>query len=304
MTIMSTNRIPQLEPAGTAVSGAPKRSLGSRIVGRLGGGLVQLFVALVALLWLVPSLGLLVSSFRPGTASNGWWHAITAPSSLMVGNYAKIFADPTIMGAFWNSVLITVPSTVLVVVFGAMAAYALAWLEFKGRDWVFVVVVSLTVVPVQVALIPDAIIFRYLGMFGHIPAVVAFHTAFGLPFAIFLMRNFFIGIPRDLLEAARMDGARELAIFTKVILPVGWPAIASLAIFQFVFVWNDLLVALVFAGPDSKPITQALAEQMRSFEDNITIIGPGAFLSMLVPLIVFFSFQRYFVQGILAGSVK
>jgi alpha-glucoside transport system permease protein len=304
MTTLPRIRVPQLEPAGTVVSGPPKRSLGSRLVGRLGGGVLQLLVGLVAVLWLLPTVGLLVSSFRPGTASDGWWHALTSPSSLMTENYTKIFTDPTIMGSLWNSVLITVPSTVLVVVLGAMAAYALAWLEFKGRDWMFIVVVSLTVVPVQVALIPDAIIFRYLGMFGHIPAVVAFHTAFGLPFAIFLMRNFFIGIPRDLLEAARMDGARELAVFTRVILPVGWPAIASLAIFQFVFVWNDLLVALVFAGPGSKPITQALAEQMRSFEDNITIIGPGAFLSMLVPLIVFFSFQRYFVQGVLAGSVK
>jgi alpha-glucoside transport system permease protein len=191
-----------------------------------------------------------------------------------------------------------------VVLLGALGAYALAWIDFPGRDWVFILVVALIVVPVQVAIIPDATIFRELGIYGQIPAVIAFHVAFGLPFAIFLLRNFFIGIPRDLLEAARMDGATELGTFRRVVLPIGWPAIASLAIFQFLWVWNDLLVALVFATSDNAPITYALKEQMRAFSSNINVIGPGSFLSMLVPLIVFFAFQRYFVQGILAGSVK
>jgi alpha-glucoside transport system permease protein len=190
------------------------------------------------------------------------------------------------------------------VTFGALFAYALAWLDFPGRDHVFVGVVTLIVVPVQVAIIPDAKIFGWLGIYGHIPAVVAFHVAFGLPFAIFLLRNFFLGIPRDLLEAARIDGATEVAIFRRVVLPLSWPAIASLSIFQFLFVWNDLLVALVFAGPESKPVTYALREQMRAFSANVDVIGPGAFISMLVPLLVFFAFQRYFVQGVLAGSVK
>jgi alpha-glucoside transport system permease protein len=201
-------------------------------------------------------------------------------------------------------VLITVPSTLLVVVFGALAAYALAWIDFPGRDVIFILVVALIVVPVQVAIIPDATIFRHLGIYGQIPAVILFHVAFGLPFAIFLLRNFFIGIPRDLLEAARMDGAKEMSIFRLVVLPIGWPAIASLAIFQFLWVWNDLLVALVFATSDNAPITYALREQMRAFSSNIDIIGPGSFLSMLIPLVVFFAFQRYFVQGVLAGSVK
>jgi alpha-glucoside transport system permease protein len=164
-------------------------------------------------------------------------------------------------------------------------------------------VVALIVVPIQVAIIPAATIFRHLGIYGEIPAVVTFHVAFGLPFAIFLLRNFFIGIPRDLIEAARIDGAREFAVFRQLVLPIGWPAIASLAIFQFLWVWNDLLVALVF-GFDNPPITYALKEQMRAFSSNIDVIGAGSFLSMLVPLFIFFGFQRYFIQGVLAGSTK
>jgi alpha-glucoside transport system permease protein len=166
------------------------------------------------------------------------------------------------------------------------------------------VIVALIIVPVQVAIIPDATVFRYLHIYGDIPAVVAFHVAFGLPFAIFLLRNFFAGIPVDLLEAARLDGAGEWRIFSRVVLPLGVPAIASLAIFQFLWVWNDLLVALVFASTDSAPLTVAIREQTRQFGSNIDVIAPGAFLSMVVPLVVFFAFQRFFVQGVLAGSVK
>jgi alpha-glucoside transport system permease protein len=143
-----------------------------------------------------------------------------------------------------------------------------------------------------------------MGLFGTIPAVILYHVAFGLPFAVFLLRNFFIGIPSELLEAARMDGASEFRIFLRVALPLGIPAIASLLIFQFLWVWNDLLVALVFAGSDSAPLTVAIREQLRTFSGNIDIIASASFFQMLVPLIVFFAFQRYFVQGLLAGSTK
>jgi alpha-glucoside transport system permease protein len=299
-------RVPELEPAGTAVSGAPKRGPFARLVDRFGAAALRILVVLVALFWLFPTLGLAVASLR-STADNsatGWWRVFTAPSQLTLDNYDQLLHNSRIIGSLWNTVLITVPSTLLVVILGALSAYALAWVDFPGRDWVFILVVALIVVPVQVAIIPDATIFRELGIYGQIPAVIAFHVAFGLPFAIFLLRNFFIGIPRDLLEAARMDGATELGTFRRVVLPIGWPAIASLAIFQFLWVWNDLLVALVFATSDNAPITYALKEQMRAFSSNINVIGPGSFLSMLVPLIVFFGFQRYFVQGILAGSVK
>jgi alpha-glucoside transport system permease protein len=305
MTTLATKHVPTLEPAGTA-RGAPRRNLASRIAARLGGGVAQTFVVLVALVWLFPTVGLAVASFRSSSANQatGWWHVLAKPSELTLANYTKLLHNADIVGSLWNSVLITVPSTVLVVVIGALAAYALAWLEFRGRDLMFVVVVALIVVPIQIAIIPDAKLFGMLGIFNTLVGVIVFHVAFGLPFAVFLLRNFFIGIPRDLLEAARIDGGGEWTIFRRVVLPIGWPAIASLAIFQFLFVWNDLLVALVFAGPTSKPITYALREQMGAFSSNIDVIAPGAFVSMAVPLVVFFAFQRYFVQGVLAGSVK
>ncbi len=208
------------------------------------------------------------------------------------------------VASFWNTVWITLPSVALVVIVAALAAYAFAWIRFPGRELLFLVVIGLLVVPLQVALIPVAKLYNRLGLFGELPGVVLFHVAFGLPFAVFLLRNFFAGIPRDILEAARMDGASEWSVFARVVLPVALPAVASLAIFQFLWVWNDLLVALVFAAPDSAPLTVAIRDQTRQFGSNIDIISAGAFLSMIVPLVVFFAFQRYFVQGVLAGSVK
>jgi alpha-glucoside transport system permease protein len=291
---------------GGDASGTPHRSLATRIMTRLGSTVVQVLLALIAIFWLVPTFGLLVSSLRSATdnANNGWWHVFGTPAQLTFANYHKLLDNSTIVRSFVNTVLITVPATLLVVIIGSLAAYAFAWLDFKGRDWVFIIVVALLVVPVQVALIPVASLYGDVGLFGTIPGVVLFHVAFGLPFAIFLLRNFFAGIPRDLLEAARMDGAGEWRIFVRVILPLGLPAIASLGIFQFLWVWNDLLVALVFAGGNAKPLTVTLQEQTRAFSSNVDVLASGAFLSLIVPLIVFFSFQRYFVQGVLAGSVK
>ncbi len=283
-----------------------REPLASRLAGGLGGGVVRLVLGLVAVFWLVPVFGLLVASLRPEAAntSSGWWTAFTAPAELTLANYGELLADEVVLRSLGNTLLITVPSTVLVVVIGALAAYALAWMEFPGRDWVMIAVVGLLVVPIQVALIPVARLFGTLGVYGSIGGVVLFHVAFGLPFAVFLLRNFFAGIPRDLLEAARMDGGDEWLIFRRVVLPIGRPAIASLAIFQFLWVWNDLLIALVFADEGSAPITVALRSQLRQFGSNIDLLASGAFLSMLVPLVVFFSFQRYFVQGVLAGSTK
>jgi alpha-glucoside transport system permease protein len=297
---------PVPDAAAGGVSGVPKRNLASRIVTRLGTGVVQVVLAFIGIFWLVPTLGLLMSSLRSASdnANNGWWHALTAPSQLTFSNYQKLLDNSTLVRSFWNTVAITVPATLLVVIVGSLAAYAFAWLDFRGRDWVFILIVALLVVPIQVALIPVAQLYGDIGLFGTIAGVVLFHVAFGLPFAIFLLRNFFSGIPRDLLEAARMDGAGEWRIFSRVILPLGLPAIASLGIFQFLWVWNDLLVALVFAGGNAKPLTVSLQEQTRAFSSNIDVLSSGAFLSLIVPLIVFFSFQRYFVQGVLAGSVK
>ena len=284
----------------------PSRGLAGRIVHGVTRGPVAVFLVVVGLLWLVPTIGLLVASFRSAAdnGETGWWTAILHPAQLTLQSYGNVLDNPDMIRSFWNTALITVPASVLVVIVAAAAAYAFAWIPFRGRDWLFLVVVGLLVVPLQIALIPVARLYDIVGLFGTIPGVVLFHVAFGLPFAIFLLRNFFIGIPSELLEAARMDGAGELMVFRRVVLPLGIPAIASLLIFQFMWVWNDLLVALVFSSSANQPLTVQIREQLRSFGANIDVIAPAAFLQLLVPLIVFFAFQRYFVQGLLAGSQR
>ena len=288
------------------VTGAINRSLPARIAARTGGGVLRIFLIVVALVWLVPTFGLLVESFRdPAQYSNGgWWDAITHPAQLTVHNYVTLLQNSTMTSSLVNTVLITVPATILVVLIGSAAGYAFAWMEFPARDAIFLLVVGLLVIPIQIALIPVVKLYALVGISGSILSVIIFHVGFGLPFAIFLLRNYFAGIPRDLMEAARMDGASEAKIFFKVIIPLGMPAIASLGIFQFLWVWNDLLVALVFSNPSSQPITVALASQTRQFGSSVDVLAPGAFLSLIVPLIVFLAFQRYFVQGVMAGSVK
>ena len=284
----------------------PRRTTGQRIAGGLGRGIINGVLLIVAIFWLVPTVGLLLTSFRSvgDNASSGWWTVLTKPTELTIENYANLLSNPTITGSFWNTVVIAVPTTVLVVLLGSLAAYAFAWLRFPGRDWLFLAVIVLLAVPLQVALIPLARLFGTLGIFGSVLGVILSHTAFGLPFAIFLLRNFFIQVPAELLEAARIDGAKDWRIFFQVMLPLGLPAIASLAIFQFLWTWNDMLVALIFTNSDSQPLTVAIQSQLRQFGSNIDVLSAGAFLSMLVPLIVFFAFQRYFVQALLAGSQK
>ncbi|MZE80300.1 ABC transporter permease subunit [Streptomyces sp. SID5475] len=276
------------------------------MAGRTRGGLVQVLLAVIGLVWLTPVAGLLVASLRPeeDNTSSGWWTAFADPGRLSLDGYTALLRDSGIVDAFWNTVLISVPATVTVIVVAALAGYAFAWLEFPGRDWVFLVVVAMLVVPVQVGLLPVAKMFGALGLFGTIPGVILFHVAYGLPFAVFLLRNYFAEIPREMLEAARMDGGGEWRIFTRLVLPLGRPAIASLGIFQFLWVWNDMLVALIFADSGSQPLTVALQSQMRQFGSNIGVLAPGAFLSLIIPVAVFFAFQRHFVQGVMAGSVK
>ncbi|MFF2515679.1 carbohydrate ABC transporter permease [Streptomyces sp. NPDC058086] len=272
----------------------------------LGNGLVQAFLVIVGLVWVTPLAGLFLSSMRSSqdTAKGGWWTALTSPGQLSFDNYSALLGNAGMTRAFWNTVLISVPATVLVVVIAALAGYAFAWLEFPFRDTIFLVVVALLVVPVQIGLLPVAKLFGALGLFGTIPGVVLFHVSYGLPFAIFLLRNYFAEMPKEMLEAARMDGGSEWRIFTRLVLPVGRPAIASLAIFQFLWVWNDMLVALLFADSSSQPLTVELQSQIRQFGSNIDVLAPGAFLSLIVPVVVFFAFQRHFVQGVMAGSVK
>ncbi len=302
---MTTTVAPDEVRIEVPVSGAPKRGMISKLAGRLGDGAVQLVLALVALFWLVPVFGLLIASLRDESANtgSGWWTVFTKPAELTLENYAGLVANQAVWQSFLNTCYIALPATALVVVMASLASYALAWIDFPGRETLTVVVVGLLVMPIQVALIPVAKLFGTFGLFGTITGVVLFHVAFGLPFAIFLLRNFFAGIPKELLEAARLDGASELRIFFRVILPLGLPAIASLAIFQFLWTWNDFLVALTF-GRDTQPITVAIFSQFRQFGSNIDLIAPAAFISLAIPLAVFFAFQRYFVQGLLAGSVK
>ena len=284
---------------------AEREPLSGRIVRFLSRAPVYLLLAFIGLLWLVPTLGLLFTSLLPSSivSTTGWWEIVSEPSLATIDNYQEILDNEAITSAVWTTLWISLGATIAPIFVASLAAYAFAWLEFPGRDWLFLVVVALLVVPIQMALIPIFSLYNDLGLFDTILGLVLFHTAFGLPFAIFLLRNFFIGIPRDLLEAARIDGASEFRIFFRVVLPLGLPAIASLAIYQFLWVWNDLLVALTFAR-ETQPITVAIFSQMRQFSANIELIAPAAFISLAIPLIVFFAFQRYFVQGLLAGSVK
>ncbi|MDX3849051.1 carbohydrate ABC transporter permease [Streptomyces sp. AK02-01A] len=283
-----------------------EQSLAGRIAARAGGGAMRVFLILVGLFWLMPTIGLLFSSLRDSQdiSASGWWQVFTAPARLTTENYTRLLDNDTITNSLLSTVLITVPATVLVVVIGSLAGYAFAWMDFPGRDWWFLVVVGLLVVPVQVALVPVSKLFGAVGIFETTFGVVIFHVAFGLPFAIFLLRNFFAEIPRELLEAARLDGAGEIRLFTRVVMPLGGPAIASLGIFQFLWVWNDMLVALIFADSENPPITVALQQQVRQFGNNIDVLAPGAFVSMVIPLVVFFAFQRQFVTGVMAGAVK
>jgi alpha-glucoside transport system permease protein len=266
---------------------------------------VHLVLITVAVLWMIPTLGLLLTSLLPVDiiGEQGWWKLVSEPSRATFDNYDALFANNELTTALWVTVQVAVGNTVILVIVAALAGYAFAWLEFPGRDVLFVVVIGLLVVPLQVALIPIFSLYNSTGLFDTVLGLMLFHVAFGMPFAIFLLRNFFIGIPKDILESARIDGASEMRIFFKLVLPLGLPAIASLAIFQFLWTWNDLIVALTF-GRDTQPITVAIFSQLRQFGTNIELIAPASFVSLAIPLAVFLAFQRYFVQGLLAGSVK
>jgi alpha-glucoside transport system permease protein len=265
------------EPAQVAREGT-----GSRILRWVAKTPLHVLLVIVGLLWLVPTIGIFLTSLLSAEAylEGGWWQVISEPSKLTFENYSAIFDNETITSSLVTTIWIAVGGTLLPIVVGA-----------------------LLVVPLQMALIPMFKLYETFGINDTVFALILFHTAFGLPFAIFLLRNFFIGIPKDLLEAARIDGASEIRIFVRLILPLGLPAIASLAIFQFLWTWNDLLVALVF-GRDTQPLTVAIYRQLAQFGANIEIIAPATFVSLVIPLVVFFAFQRYFVQGLLAGSVK
>jgi alpha-glucoside transport system permease protein len=267
---------------------------------------VHIVLIIIAAIWLVPTIALLITSVRPrsDTLSSGWWHVFE--SHLTLANYSEVLHAGGMGQAFLNSLWITIPSTILPLTLGALAAYGFAWTRFPMRDTTFLIVVALMVVPVQTAFVPLLKFFRENGQLNtEFYGIWLAHTAFGLPLAIFLFRNFFITLPKDLIEAARMDGASEFSIFRRVVVPLSVPALASFAIFQFLWVWNDLLMALIFVSdPSKQPMTVKITQLLSTYAQEFHILAAGGFLLMTVPLIVFFALQRYFVQGLLAGSVK
>jgi len=291
--------------AEAEVQAAPARSERMTLGNRLARLPLHLFLLFIALLWILPAMGLFVTSVIPAAAANaeGWWHVFSKPSEMTLENYRAMFDNSAITHALWVTALVTIGATILPILVGSLAAYALAWVDFPGRDLAFVAVVGLLVVPLQMALIPIFSLYNDINLYDTIWGLILFHTAFALPFAIFLLRNFFAGIPKDLMEAARIDGASEWRLFFKVVLPLGLPAIAALAIFQVLFVWNDFLVGFTLAQ-DNVPITAALAGELRQFSSNLSVIAPASFFSAVIPLTIFALFQRYFVQGLLAGAVK
>jgi alpha-glucoside transport system permease protein len=283
----------------------PHDRTAARILRLVAKAPLQILIAAIGLLWLVPTIGLFLTSILPAQAFTvkGWWQIFSKPSEATFENYRTVFHNHAIMHSLVTTIEIAVGNTVLVVILASLAGYAFAWLEFPGRDWLFIAVIGLLVVPLQMALIPMFTLYNHLQLYDTVLGIILFHAAFGLPFAIFLLRNFFVGIPRDIFESARIDGASEIRIFVKLVLPLGLPAIASLSIFQFLWTWNDLIVALTF-GQNVQPITVAIFSNLRQFGANIDLIAPASFISLVIPLAVFFAFQRYFVQGLLAGSVK
>ena len=291
------------------LAGSRPKTPAGRAVAALNRTAIHVVLALIGLIWLVPTLGLLVTSFRPRSdiQATGWWDIFNL--HLTLENYSQVLQAQGMLQAFLNTVFIAVPSTILPLVICAMAAYAFSWMRFPFRDTLFLIVIGLLMVPVQVAFIPVLTGFRELvpglELTRGYGAVWLAHTAFALPFGIFLLRNFFITLPPDMIEAARIDGASDVRIFRMIVVPVSVPAIAAYGIFQFLWVWNDLLMALVFVQDSSKfPMTRAIQNLLSQYGTEWHLLAAGAFLLMIVPLIVFFSLQRYFVQGLLAGSIK
>jgi len=279
-----------------------------RIRGPLHFALIAIMV-----LWAIPAIGLLVASFRTARATNGsgWWTALVPPYQFTFSNYDYVLNRAGFWESFLNSMLITIPATVLVVLIAAFAAYAFAWMDFPLRNVLFVVVVGLLVVPLQVTLIPVLSLFRdfQIGDFklnGTVLVVWLAHTGYGLPFAVYLLRNYMGALPKSIFESAAIDGAGPATAFFRLVIPMSVPALASLVIFQFLWVWNDLLIALVYLGPqpDNHPLSVTLANLTTNFGGNWQFVTAAAFVSMIVPIVVFFSLQRYFIRGITGGAVK
>ncbi|MEM1309836.1 MAG: carbohydrate ABC transporter permease [Cyanobacteria bacterium P01_C01_bin.70] len=287
------------------------RTVTDRVEKWLTAAPVHAVVIAIAAIWTLPTAGLLISSFRQPDAllETGWWTVFTPPLELGQfhwGNYVDVLSGQGMGQAFLNSLIISIPATVMPIAIATFAAYALAWMQFPGRQMLFIVIVGLLVVPLQMTLIPVLRAYNSLGLAGTFLGVWLAHTGYGMPLGIYLLRNYIGTLPRDLIEAAAVDGASHLKIFTRIVVPLSTPAIASFAVFQFLWVWNDLLVALVYLGGNQTvaPVTLVLRNLVGDRGQDWHLLTAGAFISMIVPLLVFFALQRYFVRGLLAGSVK
>lgn len=271
---------------------------------------IYLTVGLIATLWTIPSLGLFINSFRDPKAirKEGWWTVLGSifdSATWTLENY-RVVLDQGFSNAFANTVAVSIPAVVIPITIAAFAAYAFAWMKFPGRNLLFVIVVGLMVVPLQMALIPILRVNTSLGVTGTYPAVWLAHAGFGLPLAVYLLRNYMGSLPSSIIESATIDGADHFKIFSKLIVPLSVPVLASFAIFQFLWVWNDYLVALVFLGiePEVRVLTVELADLAGRGEGALNLLPAAAFVTMIVPLAVFFALQRFFVRGLTAGSVK
>ena len=270
---------------------------------------LHVVIVLISVVWLLPTLTLLFTSVRSIQDINTsiWWTLLWTPHQFTLQNYSTVLHTATSIGmgqAFLNSLIITIPATILPILIAAGAAYAFAWLRFPLRNTIFLVLVGLQIIPLQMLLIPLLRIFTAWHIVGTYAALWVAHTAFGLPLIVYILRNFMSGIPYELLESGRIDGAGDLGIFARIILPLTTPAIAAVAIFQFMWVWNDLLVALVFSGPSTAPMTVVVVSLVNAYGNGWHLMTAAAFISMVLPLIIFFSLQRYFVTGLTAGAVK
>jgi alpha-glucoside transport system permease protein len=299
-------------------SAAEKARWSQRISAGVSSAGLNVAVLALTLAWIVPTVGLLINSFRQGGAFNtsGWWTALAPPYAFTLDSYRAVLGASDLTPSFFNSFMITIPATLIPTAIAAFAAYAFAWMKFWGRNWIFLALVGLLAVPLQLTFIPLLTLAVKLGLnsgntlpgglnAGFLAIWIA-HTGYGLPFAIYLLANFFRVLPTDLFESAEIDGAGPVTVFFRLVLPLSVPALASLVIFQFLWVWNDLLVALIYLGgtPEVAPLTVTLTNLVGSLGQHREYLTAAAFVSMVVPLIVFFSLQRYFVRGILAGSVK
>ena len=271
---------------------------------------VKIFLAVVCLLWLIPVIGLLVTSLRNPSDANatGWWTVLKSPldaTQWTLNNYTEVATNNGLGRSFVNSLVVTLPATIIPIMIAAFAAYAFTFMEFKGRDVLFILIVSLLVVPNQVALVPLLKLYGTVGLNGTFAAAWLAHIGFGMPLAIYILRNYMSSLPSSLIESAKIDGASHFKTFWLLIVPLSVPALASFAIFQFLWVWNDLLVALLFIGPGSNaPMTVTMAGLVGAQGQGWNLITAGGFLTMLLPLIVFLSLQRFFVSGMTSGAVK